>query len=69
MTYEPNERAESQLSSSDNDEMNHELAVRNISFPFDETTEGMATFSVRENLPKLQQTDHELGQLIRRRLE
>ena len=68
-TFERNERAEPQLSSSDDDEMEHEMAVRNISSPSDETTEGTATFSVRENLPELQQTDHELGPLIKRRLE
>ena len=74
VTVDLDKKAESQLSSSDSDEKDsdetdQELTVRNISPPTDETTEGMATFSVRENLPKRQQTDHELGTLIKRRLE
>jgi len=74
VTVNLDKKAETPLSSSDSDEKDsdetdHELTVRNISSPTDETTEGMATFSVRENLPKLQQTDHELGPLIKRRLE
>ena len=52
VTVELDKKSESQFSSSDSDEKDQELAVRNISSPSDETAEGMATFSVRENLPK-----------------
>ena len=74
VTVDLDKKAESQLLSSDSDgkdsdEEDNELTVRNISSPTDETTDGTATFSVRENLPKLQLTDHELGPLIKCRLE